>query len=168
MKTLRQAGFGALVAVLVAPAALVGCGGAGQFFDRLFDRAIFGRSGGTFRLLDGLITFLVPQLAVLRDIAVAVRLWDQVTTEPRLVPGSAVVIDSETRRFEKPVDLQLRFDPTKLPSGVNRSELRIHRRVDGAWREIPGTRIAADRNVATAPVQEVPEDLVVGVLAPGD
>jgi len=54
--------------------------------------------------------------------------------DPQIVPGATYQFEPSGIVFDKPVDVEIAYDPETLPSGANEEMIRLYKVVDGTWR----------------------------------
>ncbi len=116
-------------------------------------RARLPAAGGTAVLRDGAVTLGIPAGAVQNDVIMSADPLD-VGTLPsngrRLVPGTAWELGPDGLVFATPAVLTLKFDRSRLPSGTNPEELRIHKRVGDSYVQQPAGRVDLVNNTVSA------------------
>ena len=95
-----------------------------------------GSAGGTVVLANGLVTLNVPPGAVPADVFfTAVPMTNPPIGGKAWVPGTAWDFGPDGIEFAAPVVMTIHYDPADVPSGVDESELRIHKLVDGELKQ---------------------------------
>lgn len=93
-----------------------------------------GPAGAKVTLAGGNVGLDVPAGAVSSDVLfTAVPATNLPVGGPATVPGTAWDFGPNGIAFAKPVTLTIKYDPTRIPPGLQESELRIHKLVNGAY-----------------------------------
>jgi hypothetical protein len=108
------------VAALFA-AVLAGCGG-----------------GGTVATQSGAAKAVFPANAVNASTTVTITASSQAPTSARLIDGTAYEF-SPSGPLAQPVQVTLRYNPAKLPSGALQSNLVLYKADNGAWVAVPNS-----------------------------
>lgn len=117
---------------------------------RIEQGAVFvvGAGGGTITALNGQVTLTVPPGAVSTNIGITVAPSASVPNVPQLVPGTAFDFGPSGTTFAQPLQLAIKYDPSKVPSGAREAALRLHKVVGSTWQPVAGSSV----NTATASV----------------
>jgi hypothetical protein len=150
---MKKSILGLFAGLLVIPPLMVGCGGSGGFFSALVDSVTFQRSGGRYSLLQGLVVFLVPQLAVVQDLRVLVRRLDEDTSDTRRIRGTRINMSVKSGLIEKPIGLTIKYEPEDVPAGIEESKLAVYRKQEGVYTRVAGSTVDAEQNTVTAEVK---------------
>ncbi len=90
-------------------------------------------SGGTVTLANGAVTLTLPPGAVPNDVLFTVQPATGFPTTPPTVPGTELEFGPNGIVFAKPVTMTIKYDPSKIPSGMVENKLRIHKLINGVW-----------------------------------
>ncbi len=95
-----------------------------------------GPGGGTVQLAGGQATLEIPAGSVAAQTMItAVPATGLPSGGPPVVPGTAWDFGPDGTVFAQPVRMTIRYDPANLPPGTVESNLRIHKLVDGTYRQ---------------------------------
>ncbi|MCC6773273.1 MAG: hypothetical protein IT360_18960 [Gemmatimonadaceae bacterium] len=93
-----------------------------------------GPAGGKVTLAAGNVTFDVPAGAVSGDVLfTAAPVSTLPPGGPSTVPGTAWDFGPSGIAFAKPVTVTINYDPSRIPAGLQESELRIHKLDNGTY-----------------------------------
>ena len=120
-----------------------------------------GPNGGVVASGDGVATLIIPDGAVSQSVAVSIKKTD---TCPAGNIGSAFEFGPDGAQFAKPVQLIMRYDPAKLPTGTSESSLKLSKAVNGVWWSIPSSVVNTDSNTVSASLSSFS---TYGVTSPG-
>lgn len=98
---------------------------------------VIGPAGGTVTSSDGNATLVVPAGALGTPIDVVLTAGDDApfANDPLYVGGTAYRLGPATVQLQVRAQLQIRFDPARVPAGVYHEQLRIRERLQNQWRE---------------------------------
>lgn len=105
-------------------------------------------TGGTVTAQAGAVQIVIPSNALASAAAITVRPTIEVPAAPRLLPGTAVTIESSVP-LSAAATVRLRY-PTSLAADVVETNLRLARVVNGAWSEAAPSVARATRLVGAA------------------
>jgi hypothetical protein len=132
------------VAALFA-AVLAGCGGGGSDPSAVVNppaadtgSAAIGAAGGTVATQSGAAKAVFPANAVNASTTVTITASSQAPTSARLIDGTAYEF-SPSGPLAQPVQVTLRYNPAKLPSGALQSNLVLYKADNGAWVAVPNS-----------------------------
>ncbi|MBI4521078.1 MAG: Ig-like domain-containing protein [Gemmatimonadetes bacterium] len=115
--------------------------------------AFIGREGGTVRSSDGRVTLLIPLGAVPEETAIGIQPpADALPDDAFYLAGTAFDFLPDGMRFAQPVTVTIAYAQANVPANVRESELAIHKLIDGAWSEVPGSVVDAETNTIAASI----------------
>ncbi|MGD8277771.1 MAG: hypothetical protein PVH00_07085, partial [Gemmatimonadota bacterium] len=145
-----------------------------------------GTEATELTLGDGVVQLSLPAGALPEDVFItAVPATNLPSGGPPVVPGTAWDFGPDGLTFAHPVVMTIAYDPAMLPPGVDESELRIHKLVNGAYEqqnaglvdlvnhtvsaEVDGfsVYVVIQRNPVNPEDVEAPEVRTIEVLDPG-
>ena len=145
------------VAALVA-AVLAGCGGGGSDPPAVVNpsavdtgSATIGAAGGTVATQSGAAKAVFPANAVNTNTAVTITANSQAPASARLIGGTAYEF-GPSGPLAQPVQVTLRYDPAKLPSGALQNKLVLYKADNGAWVAVPNSSVDTVAYTVTAPL----------------
>lgn len=147
----RVSGQGMVSAVGAGPATITAAVGKKTGTAVLDVRAgsTVGAEGGTISAPGGNATLVVPSRSLGASVLITLRPVPSPRAEARLVAGTTWEIGPETLGFYTVPTLSLRYDATKLPSGVAPSSLQLYMSTANGWRVVRGSSAnAATRTVS--------------------
>lgn len=143
------------LAALVA-AVLAGCGGGGSDPPAVVNpptvdtgSAAIGAAGGTVATQSGAAKAVFPANAVNTSTTVTITAASQAPASARLIDGTTYEF-SPSGPLAQPVQVTLRYDPAKLPSGALQSKLVLYKAVNGAWVAVPNSSVDTVAYTVTA------------------
>jgi hypothetical protein len=111
-----------------------------------------GSGGGTVTTADGAVRLVIPAGALAASVAFNIRGALSVPVDPLAVPGSAWELTPAVP-FAVPATLTVRYDPARVPAGVDEAELRLFGVGAGnAWAPVGQSTVDPAANEATAPI----------------
>jgi hypothetical protein len=111
-----------------------------------------GPGGGVLEFEEGLVILDVPGGAVSASVRIAASPTTLPADAPSYVPGTVWDLGPDGLDFNEPVTLSLEYDPALVPEGVDESELRIHKLVDGTFVQQDAGTVDTANHVATAEI----------------
>jgi hypothetical protein len=111
-----------------------------------------GPAGGTVASADGTARLVIPAGALAAPATFTLRPAVSVPVDPLAVPGSAWDILPPVP-FASPAVLTIRYDPARIPAGVEEGDLRIFGVGAGnAWAPVGQSTVDAAANEASGPI----------------
>ena len=111
-----------------------------------------GPAGGTVSAGDGAVRLVIPAGALTAPVSFTIRVAGSVPADPLAVAGSAWDLLPSVP-FATPATLTLRYDPARVPAGVDEAELRIFGVGAGnAWAPVGQSTVDATANEASGPI----------------
>jgi hypothetical protein len=101
--------------------------------------ATVGPAGGTVTAAGGAVRLVIPAGALAASTGISIRAATQGPLDPHLVAGTVFDVTPAVA-FGAPARITLRYDPSRGPSGIDASELRVST-LDAArtrWQAVPG------------------------------
>lgn len=121
--------------------------------------SVVGREGGTARVettggtattADGGVTLLFRPEAVTVAADITITRPATFPAGPGvLVPRSVFEFGPTGMAFNRPVQITIRYDAADVPENAPVGDLRLHKVIDGAWREVPGSLVDPATNTVT-------------------
>ncbi|BAH39968.1 MAG TPA: hypothetical protein DGD08_12535 [Gemmatimonas aurantiaca] len=112
-----------------------------------------GPAGGTIVSRDGRMRLVLPEGALANPVRLTAEPASGLPTAPQpLAPGTAWDFGPDGLQFLKPVVITIAYDPTRLPAGLDESELRIHKVVNGAYVQQDAGRVDTVNNTVSAEI----------------
>ncbi len=104
---------------------------------------LVGPGGGTARSSDGRAWLEVPAGALSDDAVLTVESasGSEVPDDGGFVPGSAYRLETDGPELSETARLTIRYDPARIPSGVQESSLRLRRADGDQWRSVSGSSV---------------------------
>jgi hypothetical protein len=146
-----------IVALAVSTAAwLSACGGGGGSSTTVVNpvdsgTATVGAAGGTVTTQSGAAKAVFPANALAANTTVTIAAASGPPANARMISGTAYDF-GPSGSLAQPVQVTLRYDPTKLPSGSLQSKLAIYKAVSGAWVAVPNSVVDSVAYTVTAPL----------------
>ena len=100
-----------------------------------------GPDGGTLTLLGGAASLVLPANALVQTTTFVLRPAISPPAHARMVPGTTFELGPEGTMFNRLSTLSLRFDPARVPAGVEPSSLQLYMLSQGAWVAVRGSRV---------------------------
>jgi hypothetical protein len=100
-----------------------------------------GPQGGTVTEFNGSVEVLFSPGAVSQPVAVTVEKLTSYPEASRVVAGTVFEFGPAGATFNERVVLIISYSSGSLPSGGPESDLRVHKLVEGAWIEVPGSLV---------------------------
>ena len=110
--------------------------------------ATVGPAGGT--VSNGTARLVVPAGALSASVGLTLRVTALVPLDPHAVGGAAYEIGPAGTTFAVPATLNIGFDGTRAPSGVEEGDLRLHQLAGGAWQPVAGAGAGSGGQAAAA------------------
>ena len=102
---------------------------------------VVGQTGGSITAQGGNVTLTVSDGALTQPIGITVAPSTGYPSDPGLVLGAEYDFGPTGTKFARPVRLQIAYNPSSIPSGVDENELRLHKVVGGQWVEVFGSEV---------------------------
>jgi len=112
--------------------------------------AVVGPQGGKIATDTDALVLEFPEDALSNETTITATPSDNFPPSDRLVQDSAVDFEPDGLVFEKPVTLHLAYAPAQIPPGVNESDLRLFKVVDGRWQAVPGSTVDTGTHIVFA------------------
>jgi hypothetical protein len=112
-----------------------------------------GPAGGTLTALNGAVRLELAEFAVVTEITVTIQPVADEIGDPDVLPGAVYEFGPSPYNFGAPVALTVLYDAAALPAGMDAAELRMLKRVDDAWIQIPGSTVDVAASRVVAPLQ---------------
>lgn len=139
--------------------------------------ASVGTQGGLVSLLGGIVQLDIPPGALPQSVDFLVRPISDAPADPRLVPGTVFEVAPANLTFLRAVTFSLRYETSRIPSGVVEASLQLYRLDGNVWTQVRGSTVTASTTrvtggivrtgtyaVVSTPVHQV--QLVGGTLNP--
>lgn len=126
-------------------------------------------SGGVIEAFDGAVTLGFPAGALSKKTTISVATASGYPDTSRIIPGTAYDFGPNRTRFEKPVQLSIRYDSSKIPAGTDERSLRIVLATPSLhyteWATIANSTVDTVAKMVTAPINSFS---IYGITADDD
>jgi hypothetical protein len=143
------------------------------------DRRI-GPEGGVVTSADGRVVLVIPEGALEERVLVNIKPSHMEPEDPGIIDALAYAFTPSGLEFLLPADLTITFEDA-VPSGFEPEELRVLKRGENAWAQLPGSVVSAeegtvnvvlhgfsDHAVGQAQVADITVEPAAVELAPGE
>lgn len=113
------------------------------------DSIVVPVAGGTFTALDGDVELRIPPGALSSGTTITVTRDSTVDASGRAVSGGVLDLAPDGLEFDRPVELIIHLDPSRLSETDVPELVRLHRFADGEPQLIPGGRLDRDEALVT-------------------
>jgi hypothetical protein len=112
-----------------------------------------GPAGGTVVAENGAARLVVPPGALSTTVTFSLQRAAPASlpSDPRFVPDTAWVVSPNTP-FTTPATLVLRYDPARVPAGIDESELRVYGVGPGVWAPVGQSTVDVAADEASGPI----------------
>jgi hypothetical protein len=135
---------------------LSACGGGGSSSPNTPstpDPNAIGPAGGTVVAEDGAARLVIPPgaLTTATTFTLTRAAAASLPVDPLVVPDTAWVVMPNVP-FATPATLVLRYDPARVPAGIDESELRVYGVGPGFWAPVGQSTVDVAANEASGPI----------------
>ena len=131
-----------LVSAVGPGRATISAASGGQTGSAAFDFRVggaLGVDGGTIAVLGGAFTLSVPNGALAQAAVIMVQPTSPVPSDPRIADGKAYQLSPDALTFARPASLTLKYDRSRLPTGLSEASLLVGVLTGGAWAPVAGS-----------------------------
>jgi hypothetical protein len=111
---------------------------------------VLGPAGGTVATQDGGVVLVIASGGLDEDVGITVTKLVDFPSGAGLIDDAVFDFQPDGLEFAEPGELTIRYDPTKLPPGVDEATLTLLTEVGSLWEEIPGSVVDVAANTVTA------------------
>ncbi len=105
------------------------------------DGALIGVAGGTVTAQNGNVVIVIPAGALAQQTAITVDPAAVVPASALVVPGSAFDLGPTGTQFAQPVAVRIKYDPTRVRTGVPQQVLGLYTAGTTSWSLVAGTTV---------------------------
>ena len=109
-------------------------------------------SGGTLTMLDGAVTVAIPAFALSQSATVMLGYATTAPAYGRLVPATTFELGPDGLTFLRTVSFSVRYDPSKIPTGLVEPSLQLYSVSGGAWVLMRGSTVNTTTHTVTGGV----------------
>lgn len=146
---------GGLVTVLGAGPVTITAAAGGKSGSALLDLRAGGpirAAGGVLAVLNGAISLTFAPGTLGQSVDFLIRPAVDPALNPRLIPGAIYEVAPENLFFLSSTPLAIRYDPSRLPSGVVEAALQLYTLSAGAWTLVAGSTVDLGTRTVTGSV----------------
>jgi len=93
------------------------------------------------------VRLVIPEGALSDDQLITIEPAHRFPPDPKLVPGTTKAFGPEGLAFNRPVRLELYYDPDQAPPGLDERTFCVHKVVAHGWRPVPGCAVDLELHV---------------------
>lgn len=152
--------FYLIIIISFVSVSLVGCGKNNT--SELKQNFKMTEAGGSFSSKDSNIMMTFPEGSVKTKSTFEIKTASNLPSNSGNIPGTAYTFGPEGTLFQKPVQLAIKYEQTKIPSDFQETSLYLAKLVDGSWQRIFGSKADTTTRMVTGTITGFSTYAVIG------
>ena len=162
-------GHGLCVVLVLAVAAIVGCGGGdGGVAPGPPTNVIIGPAGGTVTHAGGKVTLDFPANAVAVATPITLDYQDTYPASTEFVANTCYSFEPTGTQFLQPVQTTIKYSAADIPAGVDEATLGIYKVVGAGWEAVADSAVDTVDKTVTAAINSFSSYAVLGLSGHGE